>query len=131
MSNVTEGQVKYLVAMYQLKQKKPSIRSVELSRMLGVTRASVNGMVCTLSEAGLVEKERYGHITLTEKGEEMARSLYAGFCAAHNFFTAHLGLEPAQAWEAAMVFLATQKPECVQRLQEWMVQLSPTSCSAT
>ncbi len=131
MKGVTDGQMKYLVAMYCLKQKKPGIRSVELSRMLGVTRASVNGMLSSLAEVGLINKERYGHITLTEEGEAIASHLYAGFCAAQDFFSSYLKLEEAQAREAALIFLSTQKSECIQQLKNWMDQPSTSVRSAT
>lgn len=131
MKGVTDGQVKYLVAMYCLKQKKPGIRSIELSRMLGVTRASVNGMLCSLADAGLIQKERYGDIFFTEQGETLAAELHSGFCAAKTFFSTCLHLDEANAWQAAMVFLSAQQPECVQQLKTWVDQASFSSWSAT
>ena len=131
MKNVTDGQVRYLVAMYCLKQKKPGIRSVELSRMLGVTRASVNGMLTSLVDAGLIAKERYGDISFTAEGEVLAAELHSGFCAAKTFFSTCLSLDETKAWQAAMVFLSAQQPECVQKLKKWMDQASFSSWSAT
>ena len=47
-------------------------RSVDLSARLGVTAATVNSMLQRLTRDGLVRKERYRSIFLTEEGRRMA-----------------------------------------------------------
>ena len=63
----------YLEVIYDLIEKKGYARAVDIAERLGVKNSSVTGMVQKLDSMGLVEYERYRRLTLTEKGEKMAR----------------------------------------------------------
>ena len=52
-----------------------NVKSVELARHLNVSRASVNKAVNTLIDKGLVEKEYYGDISLTEEGKSVSNRI--------------------------------------------------------
>lgn len=48
------------------------VSNSEIAERLGVTRASVSSMLDTLSNQGLIDRERYRPIRLTAGGEELA-----------------------------------------------------------
>lgn len=48
------------------------VKSIDLAKHLHVSRASVNKAINTLIEEGLVEKELYGDISLTQAGKEIS-----------------------------------------------------------
>lgn len=63
-----------------------SIRSVDVAKQLGVSKASVNKAVGLLKEKGLADQPYYGDITLTEAGYSYALSVYKR----HRYLTAFL-----------------------------------------
>lgn len=50
-------------------------RPVDISRNLGISQASVTNMLQRLNAEGLVNQERYGGATLTEKGLTIANAI--------------------------------------------------------
>ena len=63
----------YLEAVYDLIQKKGYARSTDIAELLEVKAPSVTSMLQRLDRLGLIKYERYRDLTLTEKGERMAR----------------------------------------------------------
>jgi DtxR family Mn-dependent transcriptional regulator len=64
----------YLRKMCELDQA-GGVRSAELARALGVSRPSVHDAAEKLKEAGLVEKDDYAPLRLTEAGRSLGLSL--------------------------------------------------------
>ncbi|ADC91574.1 metal-dependent transcriptional regulator [Mageeibacillus indolicus] len=62
----------YLEAILQLSAHSPSVRSVDVADMLGVSKASVSKAMGVLREAGMIEQPHYGLITLTDEGKAVA-----------------------------------------------------------
>jgi Mn-dependent DtxR family transcriptional regulator len=62
----------YLEAIYDLSKERIPVRSIDVSNRLNVSRASVNKAVGLLMDSGLLSKQPYGTITLTDKGESIA-----------------------------------------------------------
>ncbi len=50
-------------------------RPVDISKNLGISQASVTNMLQRLNAEGLVNQERYGGATLTEKGQTIANAI--------------------------------------------------------
>jgi Mn-dependent DtxR family transcriptional regulator len=65
----------YLEVIYELMQERGYARAVDISEYLGVKSPSVTSMLQRLHKMGLVVYERYRGITLTGKGERLARSV--------------------------------------------------------
>ena len=63
----------YLEVIYDLIQTKGYARAVDIAERLGVKTPSVTGMIQKLDGMGLVVYERYRGLTLTDKGEKMAK----------------------------------------------------------
>ena len=62
------------------------IRSVDIAKKMGVSKASVNKAVGLLKEKGLVEQPYYGDVTLTPLGLEYGQKVYKR----HRYLTAFL-----------------------------------------
>ena len=75
LSDFTTSVEDYLEVIYELMQEKGYARSVDISKYLGVKSPSVTSMLQRLHRMGLVIYERYRGITLTAKGERLARSV--------------------------------------------------------
>ena len=69
----------YLEAIYRIMCDHPeesSVRSVDVSEQLGVSKASVNKALSTLKEGGFVEQTRYGRVELTRSGRTYAAEVW-------------------------------------------------------
>jgi len=82
----------YLEAMYILVKNKGVIRVKDLSRILNVKPASVVEYLDKLASKGLVRYEKYGSITLTKEGLEIAEEIYRRHVALKEFLTLILGV---------------------------------------
>lgn len=65
----------YVEIIYELIREKGYAKPVDISKHLHVRPPTVTGMLARLDSEQLIHHEKYGGITLTEKGESMARSL--------------------------------------------------------
>jgi DtxR family Mn-dependent transcriptional regulator len=62
----------YLEAIYELSGHGEGVRVSDIAERLGVTKASTNSAIATLSQMGLVANEKYKEIFLTPSGRELA-----------------------------------------------------------
>lgn len=57
---LTASNEDYLVAIYALHDKAGSVRSIDVARQLGVSKASVSNAVSRLKSAGFIDQPFYG-----------------------------------------------------------------------
>lgn len=91
----------YLEAIYNLSQESERVRSVDVANMLGVTRPSVNKAMSVLLDEGMIEKEPYGEIMLTQKGRERAIEVTCRHRLLKLFLTSILEVDEHTAEEDA------------------------------
>ncbi len=65
----------YLRVIYEVVKRKGYARTKDIAAELGVKPPTVTEMLKKLDRKGLISYERYGAVTLTKKGEEIARSV--------------------------------------------------------
>jgi Mn-dependent DtxR family transcriptional regulator len=65
----------YLEVIYELLKEKGYVKSKDISRVLNVKASTVTIMLKTLAEKKLINYEKYGGITLTEKGVKKAEEI--------------------------------------------------------
>ena len=90
----------YLEAILVLKRKKGMVRSVDVARHMGVSKASVTRATTILRKDGFLKMDREHYIYLTSAGRVTAEKIYER----HQFFTNRLiaaGVEPKQAEQDA------------------------------
>ena len=73
---IHESAEDYLEAILRLSQKSSEVRSVDIAAMLGVSKPSVSHAMKLLREDGYIAMDRYGTVTLLDKGAEIARRIY-------------------------------------------------------
>lgn len=76
----------YLEAILMLQQKKGSVRSIDIARHLDYSKPSISRAMALLRESGYILMGEEGLITLTEKGRQVAESMYER----HRLLTAWL-----------------------------------------
>lgn len=89
----------YLEAMLDLSDIEDAVRSVDIAAKIGVSRASVSRAAGVLRDAGFIEQERYGELTLTKNGREEAVRVRARHNILKSFLCKKLGVaeETAEA----------------------------------
>jgi Mn-dependent DtxR family transcriptional regulator len=65
----------YIEIIYELIREKGYAKPVDIAKYLHVTPPTVTGMLSKLSEEQLLVHEKYGGITLTDKGNSMADAI--------------------------------------------------------
>lgn len=112
---LTPTAIKYLLTLSQLCTPGKGARCVAVAERLGVSKPSVHSMVRNLSALGLVQKEPYGIVYLTDEGRDAAalyETCYAPLC---QRIRETLGLEEDACINAACAVLA-QVPDQLDEL---------------
>lgn len=90
----------YLEAMLVMQERHGYIRSIDIATELNVTKPSVSYATKRLRESGYITMDKEGLITLTEKGLEIAESMYERHRLLTQFFV-RLGIQEDVAREDA------------------------------
>ena len=96
MKLLTDSNEDYLEAIYILKLKYGKVRSVDISKHLNVSKPGVNKAMNVLKDNGLIDKDYYGDVCLTEKGEEIAKKIYEKHTTIKKFLL-NLGIDEETA----------------------------------
>lgn len=82
---LTPAMEDYLKEIHRLEQANRSARVSDISREMGVRKASVVSAVNLLKKHELLTQEPYGHINLTEAGRAVAETLVKKYKIINNF----------------------------------------------
>ena len=74
---LTAAHLRYLLAIYDVSQTHLDICSRSIAEKLGVTKPSVVRIMNLLMERGMIVKEHYGKIYLTDRGIYVAKAVNA------------------------------------------------------
>lgn len=77
---IHESGENYLEQLLLLCEQKEKVRAVDLCAALGFSRPTVSVMLRELRDGGFVIVSDNGGLTLTERGEEIARRIYERHC---------------------------------------------------
>jgi DtxR family transcriptional regulator, Mn-dependent transcriptional regulator len=99
LSDVMED---YLKAIYHLQQRTDDrIRTSAIAEKLDVTSPTVTSMIEKLEERGLVDREKYRGVTLTDEGEAVALEVVRHHRLLESYLTEHLDYDWAEVHEEA------------------------------
>ena len=73
---IQESAEMYLETILVLSQRNPSVRSIDIASELDYSKPSVSVAMKNLRENGYIHMNPDGYITLTEKGKEIAETMY-------------------------------------------------------
>ena len=116
MSGYSKAEEDYLEAIYVTGLTNKVIRVKDVAEALEVKMPSVVSAVRSLSEKGLVEQEKYGHIELTAKGVKAAKDVYERHQLVYAFLHEMLNLDPHVAEKDACEIEHHLSPQTRQRL---------------
>ena len=107
----------YLEAVPVLQKKQGMVRSIDLARHMGFSKASISHAVGVLRDGGFLTMDEDGFLHLTEIGREVAEKIYERHC----FFTKHfisIGVDPETAEADACRIEHDISAETYERLKE-------------
>ncbi len=97
-SNIqTSSMEDYLETIAILKETGTPVTVTAISKLIGVRKPSVDWALAKLSEAGLVEHERYGDVELTAEGARLAQDVYQRHKTLRQFLADILDVDPETA----------------------------------
>ena len=96
MSN-TESMEMYLETVYILENDHGHAHGIDIAKRLGVSKPSVTKAIKYLKDQGFVNMQKYGTITLTEKGRELSEKIYNNHNLIERFLEHSLQLSSEQA----------------------------------
>lgn len=92
-----ESMEMYLEIVYILENSHGHAHGVDIAKRLNVSKPSVTKAIKYLKTQGLVDTQKYGTITLTEKGRELSENIYSKHQLIKLFLEHSLKLSPEQA----------------------------------
>lgn len=98
--NLQESGEMYLETILILKQKKSSVRAIDVGEYMGYSKPSVSRAMGLLRENGYITTDAEGYISLTESGADIANKIYERHRLLTDFLT-HLGVDEKTAAEDA------------------------------
>lgn len=91
----------YLEVICNYIDKNDKVRAIDISRELGVSRASVSEALKRLAEKNLINYGRYDMISLTNEGKMQALKVIEKHQALQYFFEEIMGLDSNEAAQTA------------------------------
>lgn len=97
---IHESAENYLETILMIKNKKGSVRSIDIANELDYSKPSVSVAMKNLRENGFIDVDANGYITLLDKGQEIAEKMYERHTFLSNWLVS-LGVDEKTAVEDA------------------------------
>ena len=110
----------YLEAIYILMHDGKEVRLTDIANFLSVSQPSVNRAIGTLKDAGLVEHEAYGLISLSAKGKTQAGKVLKRHMLIKRFLMDRLGVNEATAERDACRMEHVVSGETIEKLYQYL-----------
>jgi DtxR family Mn-dependent transcriptional regulator len=94
---ITASMEDYAEAIFVILSEKQAVRAKDIAERMEVKRPSVTNALQSLVRGGLVNHSPYDVITLTERGQEVARDVVRRHQALKDFLVVILGVAGAEA----------------------------------
>ncbi len=109
----------YIKIIYILKNEKESVRSIDVARALGFSRASVSNAMAGLRESGMIVMDKKGEIIFTDEGEKIAASIYEKHATLSRFLKKVAGVDDETAGKDACKIEHIISPETYEGIRRF------------
>ncbi len=116
MLDLTTSQLRCLMTVKELSQSGNAVASKEIAVQMHVSRPSVHRLLEGLARRGLIDKEPYGAVEMSEKGREEAAKLTELTKACAERMAGLFGLGASEAEKAALILVCDLDEESVERI---------------
>ena len=94
--NIYESAEDYLERILILQEEKGEVRSIDIAHDMGYSKPSISVAMKKLKEAGLINIDEHGFITLTKEGHIIADRVYERHTVLKKILI-NIGVDPKQA----------------------------------
>ena len=94
--NIYESAEDYLERILILQERKGEVRSIDIAHDMGFSKPSISVAMKKLKEAGLIDIDEHGFITLTKEGHVIADKVYERHKVLKKVLI-DIGVDPKQA----------------------------------
>ena len=94
--NIYESAEDYLERILILQEEKGEVRSIDIAHDMGYSKPSISIAMKKLKEAGLIDIDEHGFITLTKEGHVIADRVYERHRVLKKILI-NIGVDPKQA----------------------------------
>ena len=119
LMDLSKIQEEYLKTIYLLQSELGKARVTDIAEKLNKAKATVNYTVTNLKSLGLINYETYGEITLTEKGNKIARKVLEAYDIVYLFLNDILKIDSKKAETEASKIKATIDDETLNKLAKY------------
>ncbi len=119
---LTHSQKKYLFAIYKLGQNGRPVKSADVAKIVGVSKASTVKMTQKLTEEGYIVKEPYMEISITQKGIKAANELYTPSVILCDFLAESVGVDESTADADAVAMVSHLSEGTVEKLVKFALE---------
>jgi DtxR family transcriptional regulator, Mn-dependent transcriptional regulator len=127
---MTASLIRCLLAVLALNENYERVASKDVAHLLGVRKPTIHNTLLTLQERGLIDKERYGDVHLTDEGLDTAHRLERQRDDLALLFSRELGLEPEESVRAAILMISELSEESLARMCARTAGSGATRCLA-
>lgn len=106
----------YLETIYLIYKKNNTVKAIDVSRALGVSRASTTEALKKLAEKKLINYGRYNAISITREGEIAAKEIINKHNSLYEFFKSVLGATDNEAQKNACAIEHIISEDIMQRV---------------
>lgn len=117
---IRESAEMYLETIMLLQRSHGHAHGVDIASELGVSKASVTKAMKKLQSEGLVYRESYGSITLTDKGAEVSASIYKKHKLIFAYLKHSLDISEKEASENACKMEHSVSGELLQSIERYL-----------
>ncbi|GAB6182627.1 metal-dependent transcriptional regulator [Thermodesulfovibrio hydrogeniphilus] len=121
---LTENLEDYLYEIYEVLKSAPVVRIKDIAERRNVKLSSVVIAAKSLSEKGLINYQKYGYITLTEEGLEIAKQIESRKQILYNFLTQILKVSPETALRDVHKIEHDLSSETIERIIDFTKEFS-------
>ena len=113
---MTPSLIRCLLAVLALSETYDAVASKDVAQLLGVKRPTVHRSLGILQTRGLIHKEPYGDVHLTEAGRQLAEQMETQRDDLAIRLSKDYGLEPDECARAAVVLIGELSAESLARI---------------
>lgn len=110
----------YLELIYETNLQNKKVRVSAMAEKLNVSKPSVNNALNVLKEQGYVNYQRYGDITLTAKGQKVAKQICNKHQVLEAMFVEVFGLDEKIADEDACKIEHVISQEAIEAIEAYL-----------
>ena len=119
---LTHSQKKYLFAIYKLCQNGRPVKSADVAKIVGVSKASTVKMTQKLTEEGYIVKEPYMEISITQKGIKAANELDTPSVILCDFLAESVGVDESTADADGVAMVSHLSEGTVEKLVKFALE---------